>query len=95
MAVTRRTTTSTSSGLPQDHMTADPNIQIPPTTEGLNDLTHIVTLTNLANPSNTTNLVNPTNSVNPNDRPLPPKIDPPTEPRTEGPVNMEQPLGAQ
>uniref|UniRef100_A0A803PVC0 Uncharacterized protein n=1 Tax=Cannabis sativa TaxID=3483 RepID=A0A803PVC0_CANSA len=73
-------------------MMANPNVRVPPTTEGLINLTHTVNLTNPAKPANTTNPVDPAMMMNFNDQPLSPRTDPPATPRTEGHVNTEQPL---
>uniref|UniRef100_A0A803P4N6 Uncharacterized protein n=1 Tax=Cannabis sativa TaxID=3483 RepID=A0A803P4N6_CANSA len=65
---------------------------LPPTTTGLTNQAHTVNSVNLPDPPNTTNPINPTNTVNPSDPPLTPRADPPTEPRTKGLVNTEQPI---
>uniref|UniRef100_A0A803QJS1 Uncharacterized protein n=1 Tax=Cannabis sativa TaxID=3483 RepID=A0A803QJS1_CANSA len=90
MDVTRRTltTTSASSGLPQDPMTIDPDVHVLATTR---------ISTNPANPegpinsTNITGLVDLANSSGPNEQPLPSRVDPPLVPQIEGLVNVEQP----
>uniref|UniRef100_A0A803NHV0 Uncharacterized protein n=1 Tax=Cannabis sativa TaxID=3483 RepID=A0A803NHV0_CANSA len=98
MAVTRRTsaTSIASSDLPQDPMTTNLDVRVLATT-GIS--VNLTDLANLANPTGTTNLTNTTgqvdiaNSVGPNDQPLPPRVNPPLAPCTEGLANMEQPPG--
>uniref|UniRef100_A0A803P5Z8 Uncharacterized protein n=1 Tax=Cannabis sativa TaxID=3483 RepID=A0A803P5Z8_CANSA len=93
MDVTRRTTTSTSSGLPQDPMRTDPNVHVPPTTEGPTNMTNTVNPTNpddLANLANTTNPVDPANPLNLNNQPLPPRIDPSTTPQTQEDIELSR-----
>uniref|UniRef100_A0A803P9V0 Uncharacterized protein n=1 Tax=Cannabis sativa TaxID=3483 RepID=A0A803P9V0_CANSA len=99
MAVTRKTlsTNSTSSGLPQDPMTVDPNVCVPATIGVSPNPTDVANLANPANtvgPTNLTDtisLVDPANPADPNEKPLLPRVDPPLAPLTEGFVNVEQP----
>uniref|UniRef100_A0A803PD68 Uncharacterized protein n=1 Tax=Cannabis sativa TaxID=3483 RepID=A0A803PD68_CANSA len=76
MVLTRRTT---SSGLPWDPMTIDPDVHVPPTTKGPTNSANTVNPTNPTNPADPSNPDDPANSTNPNDQPFPPRTDPPMD----------------
>uniref|UniRef100_A0A803NTE7 Uncharacterized protein n=1 Tax=Cannabis sativa TaxID=3483 RepID=A0A803NTE7_CANSA len=65
MVQTRKTTTSTSSGLPNDPMTTDLDVCVPPTTGGSTNLTNVANPDIPTNPANLPNPTNPANSVDP------------------------------
>uniref|UniRef100_A0A803Q7Q4 Uncharacterized protein n=1 Tax=Cannabis sativa TaxID=3483 RepID=A0A803Q7Q4_CANSA len=98
MDVIRKTpaTTATSSGFPQDTMIVNPDVHVPATTR---ISTNPMDVANPVNSTGTTNLTNKpcqvdtANPVSPNDQTLPPTVDLPLAPPTEGLANMQRPLG--
>uniref|UniRef100_A0A803QS57 Uncharacterized protein n=1 Tax=Cannabis sativa TaxID=3483 RepID=A0A803QS57_CANSA len=96
MAITRKTpaTTPASLGLPQDPMIADvcvlATIRI---STSSTDVANPANLAGIKNSTNTTSQVDLANVIDPNDQPLSPRVNTPLVPRTEGFVNVEQPLG--
>uniref|UniRef100_A0A803PIJ4 Uncharacterized protein n=1 Tax=Cannabis sativa TaxID=3483 RepID=A0A803PIJ4_CANSA len=91
----RRTTpatTSASSSLPQDPMAADPNVHDPITNGIPTNPTYMATPATSAGTTNlasTTGQVDTTNPVSLNDRPMPPREDPPLALRTKQMTHVE------
>uniref|UniRef100_A0A803PR02 Uncharacterized protein n=1 Tax=Cannabis sativa TaxID=3483 RepID=A0A803PR02_CANSA len=83
-----------SSSVPQDPMTADPDVRVPATTRipmNQMDVPNLANLKNTKNLATTTGQVDTTNLVGLNGKPLLPGEDPPLVPCTKGMSNMEQP----